>query len=200
MDANQQDLTLILQAVNDGDGSAQERLFTAVYDELKRIARWKMANEGPGLTLQPTALVHEAYLRLVSANDHSWANRAHFFSAAVEAMRRILIERYRKYQTEKHGGGHQRVPLHDDIDAAPEPLDIVALDEALTELAELDPASADVVRYRFFLGLTEDETADVLGVSRSTVTKQWARSKAWLRLKISDVTGLDGAPASEAPE
>lgn len=186
MGATQRDITLILQAVNGGDDEAQKRLFAAVYDELKRIAHWKMSNEGPGLTLQATALVHEAYLRLVGSSDQSWANRAHFFSAAVEAMRRILIERYRKYQTHKHGGGRDRVPLDSQIGAPEEPLDILALDEALTQLAELDPESADVVRYRFFLGLTEDETAEIMGVSRSKVTKQWSRSKAWLRMKIDD--------------
>jgi RNA polymerase sigma factor (TIGR02999 family) len=178
--------TRILSAIERGDASAAEQLLPLVYDELRRLAAQKLAHEKPGQTLDATALVHEAYLRLVGdgAGPH-WDNRRHFFAAAAEAMRRILVENARRKQAAKHGGGRQRRDLDAEALAAPEPdLDLLALDAALLRLAEHDPLKARLVELRYFAGLTGDEAAAVLGLSASSADRQWAYARAWLRREL----------------
>jgi RNA polymerase sigma factor (TIGR02999 family) len=180
------DLTRILQAARAGDERAADRLAVAVYEELRRLAAQKLAREPPGLTLQATALVHEAYLRLVGDEQADWESGAHFFAAAAEAMRRILVERARRYGRVKHGGGRRR----EDLDQAaptvlPVPVDLLALDEALEKLAEEDPVKAELVKLRFFAGLDVADAARVLRISRATADRYWAYSRAWLYDAIS---------------
>ena len=182
------DVTQILEAIKKGDDGAQGRLFTAVYDELKRIAQRKMAKESPGHTFNTTVLVHEAYLRLVGDEKLSWENRAHFFGAAAEAMLRILIDRARRRQAPKHGGRRKRVAFEDDL-AQQDPgnyIDILSLNEALAKLEARDARRACVVKYRFLLGLSVAETAEMLGVSRRTIDDDWAFCKAWLRRELAN--------------
>jgi RNA polymerase sigma factor (TIGR02999 family) len=189
------DVTRILSAAHHGDPCAAEQLLPLVYDELRKLAAQRMAQE-EGQTLQPTALVHEAYLRLLGAaagagagdsgrpSPH-WNGRGHFFAAAAEAMRRILVENYRRKQTHKHGGGRQRCDLDGADLAAPEPnVDLLALDAALNRLAEHDPLKARLIELRYFCGLTGDEAAAVLGLSTSTVDRQWVYTRAWLRREL----------------
>src|SRR5437879_9671858 len=178
------DVTRILADIEQGDPRATEQLLPLVYEELRKLAAEKMAQENPGQTLQATALVHEAYLRLVGgAQIQSWDSRGHFFAAAAEAMRRILIDRARHKQTEKAGGGRHRLDL-DDIEP---PLDeehgdrLLALDEALRQLEAEDPRKASLVKLRFFAGLTAEQAAEALGVSTSTAEKDWAYARSWLR-------------------
>lgn len=180
------DVTRILGAIEQGDANAAEELLPLVYEELRRLASQKMSQEAPGHTLQATALVHEAYIRLVGPNAPSWSSRAHFFAAAAEAMRRILIENARRKQRLKHGVNRQRVDL-DDIDITVEgpSIDLIALDEALSKLAKEDPAAADLVKMRFFAGLTLDQVAAVMGISRRTADRNWAYAKAWLYQQIT---------------
>jgi len=175
------DVTRILNAIDQGDGKAAERLLPLVYEELRLLAAQKMSQEAPGQTLQATALVHEAYIRLVEAKDQSWNSRGHFFKAAAEAMRRILIENARRKQRHKHGGGRQRVDL-DDADLAIEgPSDnLIALDEALDKLAEEDSVKADLVKLRYFTGLTIEQAAQILGISQPTAKRYWRYVRAWL--------------------
>jgi RNA polymerase sigma factor (TIGR02999 family) len=179
------DVTRVLEAVRRGEPGAAARLLPLVYDELRRLAAARLAREAPGHTLDPTALVHEAYLR-VAAADPEFDNRGHFFSAAAEAMRRILVDAARQKNAGKHGGGLHRhdaaaVPL-----AAPEPgEDLVALDEALDALAALDPPKAELVKLRYFTGLTIEEAADALGVSPATAKRWWTFSRAWLFARVS---------------
>ncbi len=187
------DVTQILEAIKKGDDGAQGRLFTAVYDELKRIAQRKMAKESPGHTLNTTVLVHEAYLRLVGDEKLSWENRAHFFGAAAEAMLRILIDRARRRQAPKHGGDRKRVAFEDDL-AQQDPgnyIDILSLNEALAKLEARDARRACVVKYRFLLGLSVAETAELLGVSRRTIDDDLAFSKAWLRRELANDTSVE---------
>ena len=180
------DVTRILEAIKKGDDGAQGRLFTAVYDELKRMAHRNVAGESPGQTLNTTALVHEAYVRLVGDEELRWQSRPHFFGAAAEAMRRILIDRARRRNAEKHGGGRKRVALEDDLAQDPElDVDILALDEGLLRLEQQDPRRASVVKYRFLLGLSIAETAELLDVSVRTVGDDWAYSKAWLKKELT---------------
>jgi RNA polymerase sigma factor (TIGR02999 family) len=181
-------VTQILNAANAGDGSATDQLFPLVYEELRRIARQHMANESPGLTLQATALVHEAYLRLLGPTPDagtSWRNRAHFFGAAATAMRRILIERARKHHAAKHGGGQKRLSL-DDIDIAVQEQseNLLRLDEALAELERRDSRKAKIVMLRYFAGLTIEQTASALDLSITTVKDEWAFARAWLQSEI----------------
>jgi RNA polymerase sigma factor (TIGR02999 family) len=186
------DVTRILHAIDQGDPHAAEQLLPLVYDELRKLAAAKLAHEKPGQTLDATGLVHEAYLRLVgpslaeaAGSDKQFANRRHFFAAAAEAMRRILIERARHKQRHKHGGGRQRVELQPDLDIAAEPDDILlALDAALTKFAEQHPLHARLVALRYFAGLTGDQAADVLGISTSTADRHWVFARAWLRREL----------------
>jgi len=179
------ELTQILTAMEQGQGHAAEELLPLVYGELRRLAAWRLANERPGQTLQATALVHEAYLRLVGEEDVRWQGRRHFFGAAAEAMRRILVENARRKKRLKHGGQLERVDV-DDVDiASPMPDDdLLAMDEALDRLAAADPRAAELVKLCFFVGLTQEHAAKELGVSISTVERTWAFARAWLFREI----------------
>jgi RNA polymerase sigma factor (TIGR02999 family) len=184
--ANMSDATSILSAIEQGDKSAAEQLLPLVYAELRRLAAQRLAKEKPGQTLQPTALVHEAYLRLVDVEQgRHWDSRRHFFAAAAEAMRRILVENARRKKRGKHGGHLQRLSLEDrDVPVEPPADDILALDDALTRLAETDPEAARVVQLHFFAGLPIEQVAETLGVSRATAYRQWAYARARLRSAI----------------
>jgi RNA polymerase sigma factor (TIGR02999 family) len=179
------DLTRIFAAIQGGDENAESRLFAVVYEELRRMAHGKMIRESPDHTLQTTALVHEAYLKLCGDGNVAWDNRRHFFGAAANAMRQILVDRARRRDAEIHGGRMKRVPLADDLPSSEKSLDILALDEALTGLAAERPRHADVVLHRFFLGLTVKETADLLGVASRTVDTDWQFAKSWLRREMT---------------
>ena len=192
------DVTRILSAIEQGDPHAAEQLLPLVYDELRRLAADRMAQEKPGQTLQATALVHEAFVRLVDVDQaQHWNSRGHFFAAAAEAMRRILIESARRKQTKKHGGDLARRDL-DAVDlAAPEsPQEVLALDEAITKLAAQDPSAAEVVRLRFFAGLPLPELAKVLGISARTADRLWAYARAWLYEEIRGA-GPPSRPSNE---
>jgi RNA polymerase sigma factor (TIGR02999 family) len=181
------DVTQILNAIEQGDPDAAEQLLPLVYDELRKLAAQKLAQEKPGQTLQATALVHEAYLRLVDVRQaQSWDSRGHFFAAAAEAMRRILVDAARRKQTGKHGGHRRRVALID-VPANPEVVDerLLALDAALTRLAAEDPVAARVVELRHFAGLSIEDAAAALGLSRATAYRHWTYARAWLRDAVS---------------
>jgi RNA polymerase sigma factor (TIGR02999 family) len=181
------DFTNILEAVNRGEARAADDLLPLVYDELRRVAAFKMAHEAPGHTLQPTALVHEAWLRLVGNDEPRWENRAHFFGAAAEAMRRILIDNARRKQALRHGGGQQRVPLDAiDIASAAEDDQLLAVHEALDKLAAQDELKAQLVKLRYFVGMTIQEAAEVLGISEPTAKRYWAYARAWLYREIQE--------------
>jgi RNA polymerase sigma factor (TIGR02999 family) len=171
----------MLAAVQRGDPKAADQLLVLVYDELRRIAAYKMAHESPGQTLQPTALVHEAWLKLVGGEDVGFNDRSHFFHAASEAMRRILIDRARRKLTQRHGGGFQRVNLDDFDPAAPEGDEqLLAVHDALDKLAREHPTQAQLVKLKYFAGMTNEEVSQVMGISISTVKNYWAFSRAWL--------------------
>jgi len=175
------DATLLLTAVEQGDPKAADELLDLVYEELRRLATSKMAQEAPGQTLQPTALVHEAWLRLVGGKNPKFENRAHFFSAAAEAMRRILIDRARRKLTQRHGGAFERVDLDGQDLAAPDAdRQLLAVHEVLDKLATEHPAQAEVVKLRYFAGMTNEETAQVLGVSVATVKNYWTFARTWI--------------------
>ena len=181
------DVTRILAALEHGDPSAAGQLLPLVYDELRKLAAHRMAHEAPGHTLQGTALVHEAYLRLVGDEPaRHWDSRGHFFAAAAEAMRRILVENARRKQRHKHGGGLQRIDLDDVADLAETPAEnLLALDEALTRLAALEPHKAELVKLRYFVGFSFEETAETLGISVPTAKSEWAYARAWLHRQIA---------------
>ena len=187
-------VTRILSAIEQGDGRAAEELLPLVYDELRKLAAAKLANEKPGQTLQATALVHEAYMRLVdSEHQEQWNSRGHFFAAAAEAMRRILVEQARRKLRVKRGGRLDRQDLHEAEIAAPEiKHDLVALDEALGELEEADRGKFELVRLRFFAGLTMKQAAEVLGISASTADRHWAYARAWLYRRVTKDTRSAG--------
>jgi len=175
-------VTLILSQIESGDPSAAERLLPLVYGELRRLAAAKLAHEKPGQTLEATALVHEAYVRLVGNGSPEWAGRGHFFAAAAEAMRRILVEQARRKRRVKHGGELQRVDLTDVADPSDErQQQIIQVDAALDRLASEDSLAAEVVKLHYFGGLTLTETAKVLGLSRATAYRQWTYAKSWLK-------------------
>lgn len=176
------EVTRILSSIEQGDPHASERLLPLVYDELRRLASEKLAHERPGQTLQATALVHEAYLRLVNAEKVShWDSRGHFFAAAAEAMRRILVENARRHRAAKRGGGRHRADLDPDQLAAPvESEDLLALDEALERLRAAEPQVAELVQLRYFAGLTIPQAAQVLGIAPRTADAWWAYARAWL--------------------
>jgi len=177
--------TILLSAVERGDRKAADQLLELVYQDLRHLANHKMAQEPPGQTLQPTALVHEAWLRLVGSEHPNFENRAHFFSAAAEAMRRILIDCARRRSALRHGGQLRRIDLDECNVAAPEAdAELLAVHEALDELAKEYPMQAEVVKLRYFGGQTNEETAQLLGISLSTVKNYWAFARAWLRQQI----------------
>jgi RNA polymerase sigma factor (TIGR02999 family) len=179
------DVTRILNAIEQGEAGATEKLLPLVYEELRLLAAQKMAQEKPGQTLQATALVHEAYIRLVEAKDQSWNNRGHFFRAAAEAMRRILVEIARRKNTRRHGSKQSHKPIDKiEIPFDPLPEDIISLDEALKKLAVQEPALAEVVKLRYFAGLTMEQVAEIMSVSRRTATSYWAYARSWLRREI----------------
>ena len=177
------DVTQILSDIEQGDGQAAEQLLPLVYAELRKLAAAKMAQEKPGQTLQATALVHEAFLRLVDVQQaQQWDSRGHFFSAAAEAMRRILVERARKKAGPRAGGGAERVELSDvDLEVEGPQLDLLALNEAIETLSTQDPRAAEIVKLRYFAGLTIKQTADLLQVSTATANSEWTYAKCWLR-------------------
>jgi RNA polymerase sigma factor (TIGR02999 family) len=180
------DITRLLEALEQGDPAAADQLLPLIYKELRRLAAWRLSQEPPGQTLEATALVHEAYLRLVGdGKEQRWEHRGHFFIAAATAMRRILIERARHKRRQIHGGGRQRQELHPDLVAAPaSDEDLLALDEALAKLAERDPVKAHLVELRYFAGLTGDQAAQILGISPSTADRHWVFARAWLRREV----------------
>jgi RNA polymerase sigma factor (TIGR02999 family) len=180
------DVTRILSQIESGDPSAAEQLLPLVYDELRKLAAAKLRQEKPGQTLQATALVHEAYLRLVDVQEaQQWNSRGHFFGAAAEAMRRILVENARRKQRVKRGGGQQREPLEDiPVHCEIPDSELLDLDDALAQLAKEEPQKAEIVRLRFFAGLSHDETAAVLGISAVTAKRHWRYARAWLYRKM----------------
>ncbi len=187
------DITQLLKQLETGDPEAESRLFEVVYNELKRIASIRLAQFPPGQTLQPTALVSEAYLKLLSSNP-SWDHRAHFFGAASRAIRNVLVDQARRKSAAKRGGDQKRVPLHENL-STPFEIEIeqiVDIDEALRKLEAEDERSARIVEYRFFAGLSEAETAQVMNISDRTVRREWAFARAWLRREL-------GGEESDAP-
>jgi RNA polymerase sigma factor (TIGR02999 family) len=187
------DVTRVLSAIEAGEPQAAEQLLPLVYDELRRLAAHKMARELPGQTLAPTALVHEAYLRLVDTEKvQRWNSRGHFFAAAAEAMRRILVERARHKRSLKAGGDVRRLELADVEPPAVEPgVDLLALNDVLDNLEKHDRRMAEVVKLRFFVGLTTAEAAEALGISVSTANNYWAYARCWLRLELEGSQGGD---------
>jgi RNA polymerase sigma factor (TIGR02999 family) len=180
------DVTRILSAIEQGDPRAADQLLPLVYDELRRLAAHKLAQEKPGQTLQATALVHEAWLRLVEGKQpQHWNSRGHFFAAAAEAMRRILIENARAKAREKRGGDWRRVDFEElDVTTSVTPDQLVALDDALVRLAALDPLAGELVKLRYFAGLALDQAAEALGVSTATAYRHWAYARAWLHTEL----------------
>jgi RNA polymerase sigma factor (TIGR02999 family) len=180
-------VTRILFAIEEGDPRAAERLLPLVYQELRRLAAERMAQERPGQTLEATALVHEAYLRLVDTEKvQHWNSRGHFFAAAAEAMRRILIDNARRKRRPKHGGGRQRVELNEALAVGETREDVLALDEALSKFAQEQPAKAELVKLRYFAGLSLEEAAACLGISPATAKRYWAVGRAWLFAALSE--------------
>jgi RNA polymerase sigma factor (TIGR02999 family) len=180
-------ITHLISRAEGGDPRAAEELLPLVYDDLRRLARVKLALEPAGQTLQPTALVHEAYLRLVGDHDPGWNSRGHFFAAAAIAMRRILVEQARRKARIRHGGAHQRIDLEDvDLGIAPPSDDVVAINEALARLEATDPQKGQIVNLRYFVGLTEREVAEVLGLSLSTIEREWRYCRRWLFTQIKE--------------
>jgi RNA polymerase sigma factor (TIGR02999 family) len=187
------DVTQILSAIEQGDPSAAEQLLPLVYDELRKLAAQKMAVEKPGQTLQATALVHEVYIRLVDVEQaQHWDSRGHFFAAAAEAMRRILVDQARRKSGPKAGGGHRRVEMSSvDPEVAGPEFDVLALSEALDRLETKDPRAAELVKLRFFAGLTRQQAAEALDVSTATADNDWAYAKGWLQVELSGTVDTD---------
>lgn len=187
-----EDVTQILQEVSGGNREAPARLMPLVYDELRRLADHYLRRERPDHTLQPTALVHEAYLKLIDQTRVDWQNRAHFFGVAAQLMRRILVDHARRHQAEKRGGFRQKLTLDEAVDySQTRDVDLVKLDDALTALAKFDARQSRIVELRFFGGLTIEETAEALGISPATVKVDWSMAKAWLRREIGGGVDAD---------
>ncbi len=184
------EVTRILSAIEQGDGRAAAQLLPLVYDELRKLAAQKLAQETPGQTLQATALVHEAYVRLVGSEEagqeRHWDSRGHFFAAAAEAMRRILVEAARRKRRLKHGGGHVRESEEGDVACPERPEQVLALDEALDRLASANPQAAELVKLRYFAGYSNAEAAPLLGMSPRKANQVWAYARAWLREEMRD--------------
>jgi RNA polymerase sigma factor (TIGR02999 family) len=187
------EVTRILQSLDSGDAKAADELLPLVYEELRKLAAAKMAHESPNQTLQPTALVHEAWLRLTGKEDVKWNGRAHFFGAAAEAMRRILVDNARRKRAVRHGGDRQRLNVEDIEIAAPEKeAELLAINESLEKLAALDKQKAELVKLRYFVGLSIEESAAVLGVSVPTANRWWTYARAWLFQRIQGEDAADG--------
>lgn len=186
IDLQMNEVTQILSDMAHGDAHAAGQLLPLVYEELRKLAAGRIAQEAPGNTLNATALVHEAYLRLVGPADAArWENRGHFFAAAAEAMRRILVDQARRKKTTRHGGGLIRHDLEPDLASAPQPReDLIALDQALDQLAAEDPVKAELVKLRYFAGLTLAEAAEALGIPERTAGRHWTYARAWLRRAV----------------
>jgi RNA polymerase sigma factor (TIGR02999 family) len=182
------DVTHILSAIEQGDPHAAEQLLPLVYDELRKLAAQKLAQEKPGQTLQATALVHEAYLRLVDVDKaQHWNSRGHFFAAAAEAMRRILVEDARRKRAPKHGGDRQRIDLAElELATNSTPDEVLMLDEAISQLAREDPAAAEVAKLRLYAGMPAADAANVLGISRATAFRHWTYARAWLHAQLQE--------------
>jgi len=179
------DVTRILNSIEQGDAEAINALLPAVYEELRQMADRKLSHEGPGHTLQATALVHEAYLRLVGSDGSAWSSRTYFFGAAAEAMRRILVEHARKKRSKKRGGDRKRVDfMSAEVMADESPDDLIAMDEALTQFSQTDPLKAELVRLRFFAGLSFEQAAELLDISPATARRYWNYARAWLYGRI----------------
>lgn len=190
MSESRSDATRILDDLNHGDASAADRLLPLVYDELRALATASMRRERADHTLQPTALVHEAFLRLIDHGKSDWQSRAHFFAVAANTIRNILIDHARRAKADKRGGGWERTMLHDDLQAtgtssAGAGVDVIDLDDALARLGSLQPRQAKVVELRFFGGLSNEEVAHVLGIARSTVADDWSLARAWLSRELA---------------
>lgn len=190
MPVTQEQITRVLEALRDGDPSAEETLIPLVYDELRAMARSRLRREGGAVTVRPTELVHEVYLRLFGSNESRFDNRAHFFAAAAQAMRRVLVDRARGRNRERHGGGWERITLEHALDATPVDRgpdhDVLALDESLERLSQLDPKMAKVVLLRTFGGLSVEDTARVLALSERSVKREWACARAWLAKRLGE--------------
>jgi RNA polymerase sigma factor (TIGR02999 family) len=192
MSANSSEISLLLDQYRDGHAEAFEKLMGLVYDDLRRLAAWQMQTERPEHTLQPTALVHEAYLKLAGQNPVDWQNKAHFFALATQVMRHILVDHARTKQRDKRGGGQVIVALDEALKSShPGEPDLVELDEALSVLAEQDPRKSRIVELRYFGGLSIEETADVLEISPTTVRREWTLAKAWLRRQLGKDASAD---------
>ena len=190
-------VTRLLLEWGDGNQQALDALVPLIYKELRNLAHNFLYRERPGHTLQTTALVHEAYLKLIDQNDARWQNRAHFFAIAAQAMRRILIDRARKHAAAKRGGPQEKLSLDEVADIALEPdINLLKLDEALNELAKIDPRQSRIVELRYFGGLTIEETAEVISVSSATVKREWMMARAWLHQELTD-GDLDRTPAAD---
>jgi len=178
-------VTHILECIGRGEAQAANELLPLVYEELRKLAAVKMASENAGHTLQPTALVHEAWLRLVGDEDRKWNDRTHFFAAAAEAMRRILVDNARRKRAQRHGGGYQRVEMPE-VALASAPCDdqVLAVNDALEEFARIEPQKAELVKLRYFVGMKIDEAAEVLGISVPTASRYWTYARAWLAEEI----------------
>ena len=188
-DASVENLTRLLIEWSNGDSQALEKLAPIVYDDLRRLARRHLQSESPNHTLQGTALVHEAYLRLIDQRHVRWQNRAHFFGISAQLIRRILVDHARARKAEKRGGDGEKVQLEESIAAAEDQnVDLVFLDECLKKLANIDPQQTRVVELRYFTGLTVDETAEIMGISPRTVKREWRLAKAWLHREIGKAT------------
>jgi RNA polymerase sigma factor (TIGR02999 family) len=192
--SDQTGITQLLIAWGDGEREALDQLVPLVYDDLRRLAAGYMGRETPGHALQPTALVHEAYVRLIDQRRVQWRNRAHFFGVAANMMRRILVDDARKRRAEKRGGAAERITLTGEDIAAPEQhdIDVLALHEALERLASFDPQQERIVELRYFGGLTIEETAEVIGMSPATIVREWTIAKAWLRADMSGAASGSG--------
>jgi len=194
------DVTRILESIEHGDPKAADELLPLVYGELRKLAASKMAHEAPHQTLQPTALVHEAWLRLVGNDNPQFANRAHFFAAAAEAMRRILIDKARRKKAIRHGGDQQRVDIDSvDVAALADDEELLAVNEALDKLAAQNQVEAELVKLRYFVGMTLEEAAGVLGVSARTADNYWAHARAWLYHEIKAQSPSPGEPKKPSP-
>jgi RNA polymerase sigma factor (TIGR02999 family) len=187
------EITQVMQRIDRGDAQAAAALLPLVYDELRRLAAAKMARESLGQTLQPTALVHEAWMRLGGDQQPAWANRAHFFSAAAESMRRILIDQARRKRAVRHGGDLARLSAHatgfDVASPSEDDDELLLVNEALDALAALDPRKAELVKQKYFLGLTLEDAADLLGISHSTAHRDWAYARSWLFAEVNRLRG-----------